>query len=338
METKYPTLAGIMQGHSSPLEKKVVETVLYDMPLIKRLPSKVISGTTYKQKRRVSLPLIGAAPYNTGVGVYKTNYEVVNAEVHPYQGMFIVDKKMVNGERELLAQYMHEEMLSGVRGALANLERSVIYGSRLNPHGMLGLMDVIGDYMTISATGKHDSRVYGGCSVWALSLGQEGPQVVWGNKKTIAFGPQYQQAISMKQADGSDGLMPAYIRDMDFHVGFSQMDPAASACLVNEGADNPLTDKLLAKLVECFPADRQPNLLVMNRHSLRRLREQRTVGMVYPKAQSKGGVIADKPVDFDGIPIICTDMLLADETLENIAALGKLTELRAQKNTANLIR
>lgn len=336
------TLAQILQGTTTPLEKKVVESVLYSAPLFNRLPAKVITGTSYKTKISDSLPLIGPVPYNTGAKSMNSSYRIANAEAYPYQGYVAVDKKLVHGHPELYNSYMAEEMRRGVKGVLAALEFACIYGKQLKEFGMHGLVDLIGDYMTQSADPAHNTnatREESGASVWLLHLEQgEGPTVIWGNKKTIAFGPRQEQMVPQPAADGTHGMMPAYTRDLDFHVGFSQMADDTTARLVNESASHPLTDAMLAQLVSEFPAGREPNLIVMNRHTRSRLRQSRTSQLTFLKKQGSNTNLADLPADHDGIPIVVTDMLLENETPEAIAEVAAMTELRMKKNTNNLKR
>lgn len=334
------TLAEILQhqgGANADLERRIIEGVLYSAPLFSKLPARTIKGTQYKQRVRTSLPLIGPTPYNTAPGSLNLNFEVRNAEAYPYQAFFAVDKKLEHGHREMFGDYAAQVMRAGTRGIMASLEFAAIYGKAFAEWGMHGLVDTIGDYMTISATGKHDSRVYGGASVWALCLTpDDGPTVIWGNNKSINFGQRRESDVTMPKANGELGSMPVYRWDVDFHIGMSQMADDTSARIVNESPANPLTDDMLATLLEQFPAGRTPNVLVMNRKTLSRLRKTRSSAVTH--ILKRGTTLADTPTEFDGIPILVTDMLLDDETEENVAALAKRTELTMQKNMSNLIR
>lgn len=331
-----PTLANILQGVNIPYVKEIIETVLFEHPLFNQLPHKVISGVRYQQKARTSIPLFGATPYNTGVTATNSNYEMRSAECYPYQGLAIVDKKIVHADPQNAGSYMQHELEGKMSGILATLEISAIYGKAVSPFGMHGLVDSIGDYMTATATGDYNERVHGGASVWALNLKSRMMHVVWGNSKTIAFGGQKEQLVPMPDKDGKPGYMPAYTRDIDFHVGFAQMDEHATARLVNESAEHPLTDAMLADLVNRFPTGYTPDVLVMSRATRQRLQEQRAKQYSYVKKVSGHTAYAELPTDFEGIPIITTDALLPDETPEAIDALARKTELRVEydKNTS----
>lgn len=334
----YPTILQLMQGAPATLEKKVLEGVIFDTPVISKLPSRVIKGIRYEQLVRTSLPLISATPYNTGVRPNNINYRTIDAKCYPYQGRVCIDKKLVHAEPEAAKRHTADLMKANVRGALASLEMAIFYGKGLDQHGTLGLNDLIGNYMTRSMTGNNKERTHGGASVWALNLKEDMLHLVWGNSRTLAFSPQKEQDVPMLTADGKPGMMPAFTWDFDFHAGLNQMDEFATARLVNESDANPLTDKALAELVNMFPSGHAPDVLVMTRATRQRLQQQRALSLSYIKKTSGSTPYADIPTDFEGLPIIVTDGLLVDETAEALAALREKTEITAEHDTNNLIR
>lgn len=341
--TKLPTLANLLHGTQPQAEREIIEGVLYEAPLLSRLPAKIIRGTDYRQRVRTALPMIMATAYNAGVRPFRSSYEVQNAQCYPYQTLAVVDKKLVHAHPEEFGAWMEEEIRGAIRGIMATLEYHAIYGKGVSNTGMPGLVDVIGDHMTISADSDHATdatREQSGTSVWALNLKQGvGPTTVWGKSKAIRFGAQRETDLTMPTVNGESGIMPAYVRDLDFHVGLSQMSEYASARLVNVSDNKPLTDTLLEQLVSLMPSAVQPDVLVMNRKALRQLRASRAQSLTYvKKSGSNQMTYADLPRDFDGIPIIVTDMILNDETEANIAALRAQTELKPIKDTNNLTR
>lgn len=333
-----PSLLDILQATPQIVERKTLESVIFDAPLLEKLPAKVIPGTSYIQKVRTEVPLFGPAPYNTGVQPFKGSYETRSGQCFPYAGLFAVDKKLVAAEPQNAANYMADEMRGGTRGLIISLEMSTIYGKAFHKEGAFGLVDTIGDYMTISATGKNDTRTHGGASVWAICGNADMLHTVWGTSKVLNFGAQREETIEQLTWSGTKGLMSAYVRDFICHFGFSQLDEFATARLVNESDANPLTDKLLAQLVNNFPAGHTPTLLVMSRATRARLQASRALSFVYPKPTAGNTPYAALPTEFEGIPIIVTDALLADETEENIAALAAQSSLAAVRNTSNLKR
>ena len=76
----------------------------------------------------------------------------------------------------------------------------------------------------------------------------------------------------------------------------------------------------------------------MSRATRARLQQSRAESFVYPKGTAGKTPYAELPTEFEGIPIIVTDALLADETEANIAKLATLSSISAIKNTSNLKR
>jgi hypothetical protein len=66
---------------------------------------------------------------------------------------------------------------------------------------------------------------------------------------------------------------------------------------------------MLYEALALFPASKQPNMIAMNRQSLKQLRESRT-------AVNPSGAPAERPTAVDGIPIVVTDALVNTEAVE----------------------
>lgn len=333
-----PTLADVLQTTPMNVERKTLEGVAFEAPLLEKLPAKIIPGINYIQKVRTSVPLFGPVPYNTGTVPVKASYETRGGQCFHYSGRFQIDQALTLADPDNAAAYMADEMLAGTRGLLISLELSVIYGKAYHQQGAFGLVDTIGDYMTISATGNNSERQHGGASVWAICANADMLHTVWGTSKVVSFGEQRKETVSRLTATGQQGDMDAITRSFHCHFGFAQLDEFATARIVNESDRAKLTDKLLAQLVNNFPAGHTPSMLVMSRASRARLQQSRAEAFVYPKNSAGKTPYAELPTEFEGIPIIVTDALLADETEENIAALATMSSITAIKNTSNLKR
>ena len=332
MATNTITLVDLMQRRGdAPLDRKVVDDVAASAPLFNAMPAKVISGTTYKFLRRDSIPMIGARPLNAGAEMLKSSYSTGSAEAFAYDGLILVDKMLAEADPDGKNALMAEEMRNHLRGTLFGLEQGLIYGKDKDQYGTWGLTNLIADYMTMSADSSantESTRKDGGSSIWFLNLNNDYMHLIFGNSKTITFGPEKLQDVPRPTGytEGENGhtamgSMEAYIRHCNFWLGFMLKSVWAAGRIVNESASNPCTDALLAQMLRKFPASHKPTHIVMNQATLARWEESRTKAMTFVKGRSNGGTIADTPTEFRGLQVIVTDSLLEDETAAEIAKL-----------------
>lgn len=303
-------------------DAQIVDEVAFAAPVLTTIPAAVIKGTTYSYRRRKNAPKIGPRPANKGVKVYKTDYEEKNDQCFIYNGRLAIDEMVANADAEGPGSYLKDEAESHTQGLMCSLEQSFFYGKSLSQYGMPGLVDTIGDYMTLSAIDSVNTSGIaqaGGASVWAIIKDPKKLRLIFGNSKAISFGPVRRESV----ITGTGEEFTALKQDIGVWVGLSQRDEYAVARLCNISDANPLTDAMLAKLLEVFPSGYTPTELIMNRHTRALLQQTRSTSMVYPKL--KGGsqvAYAPLPTEYEGIPIVVTDALLNDETAANIAKMA----------------
>lgn len=332
------TMLDIQRKNGAPQrDSQIVDQVAFAAPVVTQIPAAVVKGTTYSYRRRKNAPKVGARPANAGVNVYKTDYEEKNDQCFIYNGRIEIDEMVANADAEGPGAYLKDEAESHTQGLMCSLEQSFFYGKAIAPYGMTGLVDTIGDYMTISAdpdVNKTGKGAEGGASVWAIVNDAKMLRMIFGNSKAISFGP-------VRRGDATDKNgkeFTALKQDIGVWVGLSQRNEYAVARLINVSDDTGLTDSMLAGLLECFPTGYVPTMLVMNRHARSLLQKSRSTALVYPKM--KGGTqvaYASLPTEYEGIPIVVTDALLNDETAENIAKLATESHIYT-KNTAPIKR
>ena len=328
------TLADLQMKYGTALDKVLVNDVMPVAPLVKWLPSEVISGTSTQYRCVTSIPKVGPRPVNAGVDSIRANYELKRSQLFLYQGLIAIDEALAKADPSGEGGLMAEQAELVMQGAMFTLEQYAIYGKALGEDAMPGILDGIGNYMTISADEAHnttESRQAGGASVLAIVGDPKMLRLQFGNSKAIAFSPTERTYLPTNKADGTAGTMPALAKNVTFWAGVSVRSEFAVARLINESASKPLTDALLAQLVSLFPTGVVPTALVMNRQTRARLQASRATALTYNKKQSGQTAYAELPTEFEGIPIICTDALIADETDANIAALAKELDIKARK-------
>lgn len=328
------TLADLQMKYGSTLDKVLVNDVLTTAPLVKWLPSEVITGTSTRYRCVTSIPKIGPRPVNAGVDAIRANYELKSSQLFLYQGLIAIDEALAKADPSGEGGLMAEQAELVMQGAMFTLEQNAIYGKALGEDAMPGILDGIGNYMTISADAEHnttETKQAGGASVLAIVGDPKMIRLQFGNSKAIGFSPTERTYLTVNKADGTAGTMPALAKHVTFWAGISVRSEFAVARLINESASKPLTDALLAQLVALFPTGVTPTALIMNRHTRARLQASRANALTYNKKQSGQTAYAELPTEFEGIPIICTDALLPDETEANLAALAKERDITSQK-------
>lgn len=326
MATNTITLLDLMQRRGDPvIDRKVVDEIADSAPLFNAMPTRSISGTTYRYMRRTSIPMIGARPLNAGAEMLKSAYSHATGECFAYDGLILIDKLIADADPAGKNALMAEEMRAVLRGTEFGLEQALFYGKARDEFGIYGLNNQIADYMTMSMNSQATASTIesiGGSSVWFLNLNNDYMELLYGNGKTINFGPEKVQDVERPTGRGSNvGSMEAYIRHCSFWLGFCLKNVWAAGRICNESANNPITDAKLAEMLRKFPANHKPTHIVMNQDTLARWEYSRTSSLKFVKDISKGGVIADTPAEFRGLKVIVTDALLRDETTANISAI-----------------
>lgn len=319
------TLLDYIKQHApESIERKMLDETYLSAPVFNKLPSRVIAGTSYLVQKRDTLPKVGARPINAGAEVHKANLKTERAECFFYDGRIEVDKALILAEPENKHFLMADNAKATMQGTMFGLEQSIFYDT---PYGVKSLRSQLGDYMAISADPAitdESAWTAGGTSVWLMHVSENTLRLDWGNRKTLDFGPVYEALVNRATADGKAGHMKAMCQDCNFWVGLTVLNELAVGAVLNVSATNPLTDELLAKAAELFPAALRPNLIAMSTGARTLLRQSRSKALTYVKGNKGQMAYADTPTEWEGIPIVVTDGIIANETPENIAAfVGK---------------
>src|SRR5690606_14224912 len=155
----------------------------------------------------------------------------------------------------------------------------------------------------VDATGATGGEL---TSVWAVRLGRQDVQLVFGNRSTLQLSDFRTESITDK--NGKKG--PGEVADLMAWVGLQCAGVASVARIKNVHTANAkaLDDKLMSSLLDKFPAGMGPHAIFMSRRSLRQLRDSRTVVLQGSgKTRPDQPAIAPLPADFDNVPIYATD-------------------------------
>ena len=324
------TMLDIVTKQNPVRDREVVKDAMGAAPVISKLPSATIAGTTYQFRRRVGIPIVGPRGANEGVDTYKTDYEVKSDNCFIYNGIIKVDEAVAMADPEGPGTVMSEEAESHLQGMLFGMACNLFYGKMAYPDGFGGFPDSIGDYMTISADPAHnttETATKGGASVWAVVAENKYLRMMYGNNKVLTFSPV--QKGYATDANGKE--MPVLRQNVLAWTGLTVRSEFALAHLQNVSETHKLTDNMLASLLALFPANVQPTFLVMNKAVGKMLQDSRSGSTKFVKGQGGNATVADWPTEYKGIPILYTDALLDDETEEKIAKLAASHKVSAVK-------
>lgn len=290
----------------------MVSDVLNDAPFLQVLAATTCPGNTYKYARETAAPAVGMRNANDGVENKKATREQVTVSLGIVDASFAVDVAVAKADVLGKEHAMAVEAMSHLKQAMFEVEQQILNGKVGNIAGAAGgfsgfadqtNLDENDDAMVIDATGTTAGT---GSSVYLVRMGEGDVQCLWGQGGELEIG---EESI-IERAGSSTGRFPAYYRPICGWAGVKIGSTYSVARIANLTADSGkgLTDTLIYNALALFPASRQPNVIVMNRRSLKQLRAART-------ATNATGAPAPRPTEVEGIPIVVTDAISSTETL-----------------------
>ena len=219
------------------------------------------------------------------------------------------DKAVADAWRDGPEAYIAREGMRHLEAAMFDLEQQIIYGTTSpgDASGFVGLLqstdlDALADDMVINATGSTASTQ---TSVYALRLGFNDVMLVSPAASNMGLGDTV-------VAEANDANYPVYYTPASLYIGLQYGGKYSAGRIANLHASDSnanLDDDLISDLLSEFPAGAGPDVLVMNRQSLKQLQQSRT-------ATTTSGSPAPFPMEAFGVPIIVTDALVNTEAVE----------------------
>ena len=315
MAESYNTLAGLVQINDQNLADLDVTDLLQDAPLMSVIHSQVASnGTLHKYLKQTTASSAAFRAALAGLTKTASADTLVTDTLAILDGSFSVDVALADGYKGGRDAYLQMELMRTLKQVFAQAEAQVIYGTGNDASGFAGLsddaqLDAIADAMVHNCGGT-TADVQSSC--FLLRSGMNDVSFILGNEGNIVVDDD--PSVIEKVVDpGTDNkTYPALYTSVTGYSGF-QIGGAYSAARIaniNSATDTkPLTDDVIYEALALFPAARQPNMIVMNRASLKDLRASRT-------AVNTNGAPAPRPTEVEGIQIIVTDAITSTEAVE----------------------
>jgi len=285
-----------------------ITDLLDDAPVLAALAADIASnGTQHSYLKEIGAPVVGFRQVNEGRAHDASEDTRVTIALKILDATFHVDQaaalSYTRGGPMALVQ---REAKRHLKAAFFLAEQQIINGTGNAADGFTGLadatyLDTIDDIMVIGAGGATDLT-----SVWLIRTNNEGRdcQVITGESGQIEIGETFEDMVE----DGDGDFFPVFATAITGWLGLQIGSARSVGRICNiDNTTHTLTDDLIYRALENFPASRQPTFIAMNRRSLRQLRESRT-------ATNATGAPAPRPTEVDGFPIVVTDAIANDET------------------------
>lgn len=323
MATNYTnTLAGMLLLNDQNMADIYPNGVLDDAPVIQRAIAIPASqgGTVHKYLRRNTAPTVGFRELNTGVTNTAEVFEDVTVTCKILDASFTRDVMLADAYRKGRAAYIQKETQASLRAAMFELEKAIF---NFNISTQFVGLPYFADYADTDNGQIVDAGGTGGKSVWLLRWAEDGVAVVAGNEGRISmlWDDDNPTVVQVYQADqGATKPYSAYRVTLGGYFGLqvgSKYDVVRIANL-DGTSDDLLTDDILSEAISKFPAGRGPNMIVMNRTSLKELQQSRT-------ATNPTGAPAPFPAEAFGVPIVTSDALGSSEAAVNASTTTTTT-------------
>ncbi len=301
------TAAQLLKIADQNLAPVMANSLLDDAPLLRVLQATLANasqGTQHKYLAQTTAPATGFRPVNTGLDYAASDQTLVTLDLKTLSANVRVDQQIARAYPGGVEGYMDFEGANALRAAFAKAEAQFIYGTGSDSNGFVGLtananIDALTDGMVYNAAGSSNRS-----SVYLLRVGPEDVELVLGNDGNIGVGATMEQLV----ADGSGRLLPIFFRVQEGLMALKMGGAYSVGRIANiAAATQTLTDNMIYEAISLFPAARKPNLIVMNRRSIKQLRASRT-------ATNATGAAAPLPTEVEGIPIVVTDAITNSET------------------------
>lgn len=309
MANDYLALADLTTINDNNLSDIEASNIFRLTPVLQRLPATIASnGEIHKYLRYTGEPVVGFRSANDGRDHDSSIDTAVTVTCKIMDASFTIDDAVAEIFRNGKDALIQREAMRHLQAAFYKVEQQVLSGTGADAAGFAGLADdaalnAVADDMVIGAGGTSTTATLS--QVFLLHTSTDnGAKVVTGNDGNISMDEPVLQRI-----DGATGHYGAWFVNALGWYGLQLGSANSTARIVNiDDSSNKLTDDMLALAIELFPVGISPDLIVMDRRSLRQLQDSRT-------ATNPTGSPAPFPSDSFGIPIVVTDALAKTTTV-----------------------
>lgn len=306
MANDYLTIEDFVKINDVSVKDLGVSNILRKSPLMKALfPISASHGTVNKYLREVAYTqaLAGFRTANNGRDVAASNDETVTDTLQILDASFPYDAALADSHNKGKDWCINREAQRHLEAAFFEAEKQFINGQIYgDAAGFTGL----GDFLDPNAESVAPILVNALGTVAATSIyflrtndSEKDCNVVFGNDGQIVL----DDSVKQERLGANGKSYTAYWTPIQGYVGCQIGSSYSVGRLYGvDNGSNKLTDAKIYDVLSLFPSGGMPDYIVMNRRSLKQLRESRT-------ATNATGTPAPNPTEVEGVQIIVTDAI-----------------------------
>jgi|GEM_PF-560936 len=329
------TMLDLARANCGDVERQVIEENINAVPELKIFPSEQLGAgeLSYETLIRYALPTAGFTDMGGGFAPSNSKTRLERFETFPVGGRIEVPTRLAdNWKRGGAAGYQLFESSGIALAAMIAIGQQIYGGRGLNGKGFPGLKNFTqwGGTYTDAATGKTynittdalGTTATTGSSVYFVKFGPTAVQLEFGTGSVFTL-PDFRIESIIDPTDATKKIK-VYVSDLEGMAGLQIASPHAVRRITNLTADagKGMTDLLANTVLANFPVGWAPDAILMSRRSCTQLQNTRTVTLFGSAAGSpkNQGLIAPRPTEINGIPIIETDCIPDNDAIEIAAA------------------
>jgi len=295
-----PTLLDIAVRNLSDAGVGLINETGSAHPEVQMAAARTIAGLNYYTRVRTGLP---AGDFWRGANEGSTpgKSTVVNrlVECFIFNPRWECDKAIADAAEDGATAYILEEAEAVMEAAMQNLAAQFYYGTGNSAKGCPGLLAAVDSSMEVDAGGNSAKT-----SVWGVRWGRKNVEWVVGQGGQFAMS----DIMTERLVDANSKPYTGYVQELLSRIGLQVGSIYSIGRIKNIEEDTKtLTDDMISDLLALFPAGAKPDVLLMNRRSLKQLQQSRT-------ATNPTGAPAPFPDSAFGVPIAVTDAITNSES------------------------
>lgn len=311
MAYEYLTMLDIARINCGEAALGVIEENLNIAPELEVFPARVTLKRAFSALIRTTLPTGGFRKVNEGVEPTKSKYDLREFSMYYYDAQMELDVAAAQADDQGESHAQALEASGHGETFVQTIGKQIWYGTGTggDDDGFKGAVQLVDASYVVDAGGTTATT---GSSVYMVALGPKYGEILFGNGGVISIGEWRKQSITRSSKE-----MTAWKNSMEGWIGIAWYSKYAIARIkkLTEDSGKTLTDSLLSQLRRKLPAAFRPTHIFMTPRSCSQLQTSRTPTTLLGLNGTSGSVLAPRPKDFEGIPIVETDSILNTEAL-----------------------